>query len=179
MRTPVPVLESVAVSDSFDKAGLGAPFGETVKRSRFRYRDGYYDGKEREFRGFGFVAVTELGDKYQEQLVTESYLYVGRDPVTGADEEILKGKPYREVKRKSEDGPILSTIESVWKRVWMCQRDLLGVARLILPRCEHFGVWTVANPAATIYRWMFPDPNNPGQLLPANTPVAIPAPTWK
>jgi len=44
--------------------------------------------------------------------------------------------------------------------------------------CEHFGVWTYINPAATIYRWLLADPNNPGQLVPAGTPVGIPAPAW-
>jgi hypothetical protein len=44
--------------------------------------------------------------------------------------------------------------------------------------CEHFGVWSPTNADSPIYRWMFADPNNPGKLIPAGTPVAIPAPVW-
>jgi Divergent InlB B-repeat domain len=45
--------------------------------------------------------------------------------------------------------------------------------------CEHFGVWTTANPTQTIYRWLVADPNNPGKLIAgADSLVAIPAPLW-
>jgi hypothetical protein len=41
--------------------------------------------------------------------------------------------------------------------------------------CEHFGISTVRNPTSVIYRWLVPDPNNPGQLTyftGNNVPVA-------
>lgn len=44
--------------------------------------------------------------------------------------------------------------------------------------CEHFGVWTMANPATTVYRWLIADPNNAGQLMTYGSAVAIPAPVW-
>ena len=44
--------------------------------------------------------------------------------------------------------------------------------------CEHFGVVTLVNPTRTIYRWLIADPQNPGSLMAAGVPVAIPAPTW-
>uniref|UniRef100_Q01RB6 Bacterial repeat domain-containing protein n=1 Tax=Solibacter usitatus (strain Ellin6076) TaxID=234267 RepID=Q01RB6_SOLUE len=31
--------------------------------------------------------------------------------------------------------------------------------------CEHFGISTLKNPTNIIYRWLVPDPNNPGNLM--------------
>lgn len=51
--------------------------------------------------------------------------------------------------------------------------------------CEHFGISTTVLPSRVVYRWLVPDPNNPGQLMyymggavatPTPTPVAIPQP---
>jgi hypothetical protein len=44
--------------------------------------------------------------------------------------------------------------------------------------CEHFGVGTLVNPTATIYRWLLADPQNLGSLTPAGTAVSIAAPVW-
>jgi Divergent InlB B-repeat domain len=55
---------------------------------------------------------------------------------------------------------------------------VMGTPNYQASGCEHFGVWTIANPNATIYRWLLADPNNPGKLIPNGTPVAIPAPAW-
>ncbi|MCC6585334.1 MAG: hypothetical protein IT168_01335 [Bryobacterales bacterium] len=55
---------------------------------------------------------------------------------------------------------------------------VLGTLNYDTSGCEHFGVWTMANPTKTVYRWMFADPNNPGSLVSSSTPVAIPAPVW-
>ena len=46
-------------SDSFDVLGLKA----TVSTVTYDYRDGYFDTREREWRGFGEVTVTEVGDE--------------------------------------------------------------------------------------------------------------------
>jgi RHS repeat-associated protein len=133
MRSPVPVLASLRSSDSFDKLGFAA----TVTETTFDYRDGYFDAKEREFRGFGLVTMRERGDAYHEGLTTESYFHVGRNPETGEDEEILKGRPYLQVLR-DEAGAVLSTVQTRWKREWLCQEDLVGVTRTVLPRCRRF-----------------------------------------
>ncbi len=51
--------------------------------------------------------------------------------------------------------------------------------------CEHFGISTLVVPSRVIYRWLVPDPNNPGQLMyfagapvppPPGLPPAPPAP---
>ncbi len=55
---------------------------------------------------------------------------------------------------------------------------VMGTLNYDTSGCEHFGVWMYINPTATIYRWLLADPNNAGQLIPAGTPGAIPAPVW-
>jgi uncharacterized repeat protein (TIGR02543 family) len=60
----------------------------------------------------------------------------------------------------------------------MGHQCVMGTLNYDTSGCEHFGVWTYINPTSTIYRWLLADLNNPGQLVPAGTPVAIPAPTW-
>lgn len=55
---------------------------------------------------------------------------------------------------------------------------VLGTFNYDASGCEHFGVWTAQNPTKVVYRWLLADPNNPGQLLAAGVPVAIPAPVW-
>jgi hypothetical protein len=50
-------------------------------------------------------------------------------------------------------------------------------ARYPAAGCEHFGISTIHSPTATVYRWLVPDPQNPGQLIPyAGPPLPIPAP---
>ncbi len=45
--------------------------------------------------------------------------------------------------------------------------------------CEHFGISTsYVNPTRILYRWLLPDPANPGQLIRAGTDVSLPAPIW-
>ena len=44
--------------------------------------------------------------------------------------------------------------------------------------CEHFGISSNSSPSKILYRWLLPDPANPGQLIRANTDVSIPAPLW-
>lgn len=133
LRSPVAVLSELRTTDSFDRLGLKP----TETRTTYEYRDGYYDGKEREFRGFGHVLVTEDGDDHHDARTTETFMHVGRNPHNGEDEEILKGKPYRLLMRNGA-GELLSSTETVWERRWMCQEDLAGVTRQVLPRCNRF-----------------------------------------
>jgi List-Bact-rpt repeat protein len=55
---------------------------------------------------------------------------------------------------------------------------LLGLPAYQSSGCEHFGVWTMQNPTAAIYRWLVADPANPGQLIALGTPASIPAPVY-
>ncbi len=133
LRTPVPVLSETSQTDSLDKLGMAATKAETS----FSYRDGYYDAKEREFRGFGLVSQTEWGDDFHETLVQELHMHVGRNRFTGTDEEVLKGRPYLRVSRNMA-GQIYATVEQTWQKRFLCQEDLVGVADIILPRCGRF-----------------------------------------
>ena len=45
--------------------------------------------------------------------------------------------------------------------------------------CEHFGISTYyVNPTKILYRWLLPDPANPGMLVRAGTDISLPAPAW-
>ncbi len=127
---PVPVISELRVSDSFSALGLAS----TESVTSYDYRDGYFDTREREFRGFAEVAVTRPGDAFHETQVTRTWFSVGRNLVTGADEEILKGKPYRQVVM-SGVGRMLESTETQWERRWLCQEELQGTSLQLLPSC--------------------------------------------
>jgi hypothetical protein len=72
----------------------------------------------------------------------------------------------------------VATGESCWT---------LGLgARYAAAGCEHFGISTLRNPTAVVYRWLVPDPNNPGSLTyytgpttpgaPPPPPIPVPIP---
>ncbi|HOC70732.1 MAG TPA: SpvB/TcaC N-terminal domain-containing protein, partial [Candidatus Hydrogenedentes bacterium] len=73
---PVPV---VVRTEAFD--GVNAPYVTEIT-----YHDGYYDGLEREFRGFAAAMRRELGDSSLPDLFTDHIFD------TGAEHEVLKGK---------------------------------------------------------------------------------------
>ena len=61
----------------------------------------------------------------------------------------------------------------------------MGYAAYANAGCDHFGVHLAFTAAAnagttTAYRWMFPDPNNPGQLIASANNIFVPTPvyTW-
>ena len=61
----------------------------------------------------------------------------------------------------------------------------MGSASLHAAGCDHFGVHLLYTAAAnkattTAYRWMFADPNNPGQLIASTNNIFVPTPvyTW-
>ena len=61
----------------------------------------------------------------------------------------------------------------------LCYRGMLvGSIPYDTAGCEHFGIGTLVNPSATVYRWMKEDPTAPGSLIAQGSPVTIPAPVW-
>jgi hypothetical protein len=84
---PVDVVAKVKVDDSMGN----------IYVTEFRYHDGYYDGVEKEFRGFAAVEKKEIGD------VTAPDLIMAYQFDTGAVEEVLKGKPLILEARDTED----------------------------------------------------------------------------
>ncbi len=100
--TPVlsTVVRSVRTSDRMDLLGREAQ----VSESRFAYHDGYYEGIEQEFRGFGAadaVVVGRIRNGYDESTLTRTWFHQGRRPQNIADDrlawspdEALKGREY-------------------------------------------------------------------------------------
>ena len=80
---PVSVVSKVIVSTGLD---LDTTPGTDSYETQFTYRNGYYDGKEKEFRGFQDVEVTEIGDSTAPTKIAR-YHYD-----TGELKEALKGK---------------------------------------------------------------------------------------
>ncbi len=73
---PVPVVTRTEVFD-----GVNAPYVTEIT-----YQDAYYDGLEREFRGFAAATQRELGDSSLPDLFTDHIFD------TGVEYEVLKGK---------------------------------------------------------------------------------------
>lgn len=127
----VPVIAEVSSRDSLEL--LNAESWES--RTSYDYRDGYFDAKEREFRGFALVTVTDWGDSWQETRIREINAHVGRNLTTLADEETLKGKVWLQVV-KSGDGSVLSSEEVKWEQRWLCREDLGAGGAAVLPLCS-------------------------------------------
>ncbi len=133
LATPVPVVSEVRSTDSLDVIGFRA----TETRSSFAYSDGYYDGEEREFRGFGEAEVTSWGDETHDTLVARTRFHVGLNPTTLADEEVLKGRPLS-ASEADQDGNVLAAVEAIWQAEWLCQ-EAIGESVQVLPRCQALG----------------------------------------
>lgn len=91
---PVQVIASSTVSDSR---------GHTFS-TRYDYRDGFYSGATREFRGFQQVAVTEEGDDDEPTSVVTHWFDLGEQA------ECLKGRE-RATETRGLDGTLFSRLE--------------------------------------------------------------------
>lgn len=96
---PVHVVTAVVTSDSL---------GHTYS-TRFRYRDGYYDPIEKEFRGFAQALQFDLGDSSAPTLLTHSFFDTGRQF------EPLKGKRTG-TSVSLPDGQLFWTETNLWSR---------------------------------------------------------------
>lgn len=95
---PINVLSKVTIEDGM---------GETYE-SNFFYHKGYYDGKEKEFRGFEMVESQDIGDASAPDLWT-AYEFD-----TGAIETALKGKQLS-VETRNAAGEIFYKEEQEWQ----------------------------------------------------------------
>ncbi|UJR84267.1 SpvB/TcaC N-terminal domain-containing protein [Sandaracinus amylolyticus] len=91
------VVRSVRTSDRLDVLGREAQ----VSESRFAYHDGYYEGIEQEFRGFGAADAVSVGDWNHPTSYSRTYFHQGRRPESISDDrladnpyEALKGREY-------------------------------------------------------------------------------------
>ena len=79
---PVPTVRQIRTSCGYDLNGDGK---EDCYVNRFRYRDGFYDGHEREFRGFSFAQRVDYGDDFifdpaSGQMLVSPFWDAGRTP---------------------------------------------------------------------------------------------------
>ena len=97
------VVRQIRTSCGLDLNGDGE---EDVAVSEFRYRDPYYDGLEREFRGFAFAQRVDYGDDY---LFDSSEDNPWLDPVTGLMENMKPstGWNHAETPTRQVSGPSL------------------------------------------------------------------------
>ena len=73
---------------------------------------------------------------------------------------------------------ITGTPNAVKPTVLTGHQCIIGTPGYTTSGCEHFGLGLTGNPTRVVYRWLVPDPANPGKLISANSQVAIPAPIW-
>ncbi|MCB9592813.1 MAG: hypothetical protein H6719_08775 [Sandaracinaceae bacterium] len=79
------VVRSVSTTDRFDALGRQAQ----VSESQFAYHDGYYEGIEQEFRGFGAADATTIGDWNNPTTHSRTHFLQGRRPSDRADDRLL------------------------------------------------------------------------------------------
>ena len=91
------VVRSVSTTDNF--AAMGRETNTMV--TNFAYHDGYYEGIEQEFRGFGAADAEAVGDLSHPSATTRTHFHQGRRPQSIATDrladnpyEALKGRQY-------------------------------------------------------------------------------------
>ena len=94
---PVNILSAFDVEDGMNRY-----------RTELKYHDGYYDGKEKEFRGFEKAEKKEIGDASVPDLII-SYTFD-----TGAVQEALKGKPLI-LSAQTANGEVFYKENYTWK----------------------------------------------------------------
>ncbi|MEZ4252403.1 MAG: SpvB/TcaC N-terminal domain-containing protein [Polyangiales bacterium] len=87
------VVRSVSTTDNFDRLGREA----NVVTTRFAYHDGYYEGIEQEFRGFGAADAVAEGDAAHPSAYTRTYFHQGRRPQSIATDRLAEN-PYEALK---------------------------------------------------------------------------------
>lgn len=70
------VVRAMTMRDQLDQLGRD----EFAKRTEYAYHDGYFEGIEHEFRGFGAADAIAIGGPGQETSITRSYFHQGRRP---------------------------------------------------------------------------------------------------
>ncbi|WP_275935527.1 SpvB/TcaC N-terminal domain-containing protein [Sandaracinus amylolyticus] len=87
------VVRSVTTSDRLELLGREPH----VSTTNFAYHDGYYEGIEQEFRGFGAADAQAVGDWNHPTSFTRTYFHQGRRPQSIADDR-LADNPYEALK---------------------------------------------------------------------------------
>jgi RHS repeat-associated protein len=123
---PVSVVYEVSTTTGLD---LDSVPGLDEYKKHYVYRDGFYQDRERQFRGFKQVSVTELGDETAPTLITEHEFYTGGPDGIDNDndgaidemstelyreEDALKGL-VRSLESRSEAGTVFNRTENSWR----------------------------------------------------------------
>jgi RHS repeat-associated protein len=87
------VVRSVETNDRMDLVGREA----NVTRTTFAYHDGYYEGIEQEFRGFGAADAVAEGDADHPTQLTRTHFHQGRRPQAIATDRLAQN-PYEALK---------------------------------------------------------------------------------
>jgi len=122
------VVRRVTTTDRLDVLGI-AP---TVTATEYRYHDGYYEGIEQEFRGFGAADAVVLGDADSPTSITRTHFHQGRRPneisadrLADNPNEALKGREYL-TEVFDESGKYLKTSHATYA-VRALMRGLSGI----------------------------------------------------
>ncbi len=91
------VVRTLTTRDQFDQLGRD----EFIKLVEYAYHDGFYEGIEQEFRGFGAGDVISHGETGNPTSITRTHFHQGRrqaeiasDRLADNPEESLKGRPF-------------------------------------------------------------------------------------
>ena len=87
------VVRGVSTTDNFDAFGRE----ENITRSEFHYHEGYYEGIEQEFRGFGAADAVAVGDENHGSQHTRTFFHQGRRPSEIASDRLAEN-PYEALK---------------------------------------------------------------------------------
>jgi len=94
---PIQVVSRVTVDDSLGDRYI----------TEYKYHEGYYDGEEKEFRGFAAVEVREIGDPSAPDLIMAYGFH------TGAEVKALKGKAHQ-IEARTASGEIFYRLLNTW-----------------------------------------------------------------
>ena len=122
---PVQVVSEVRVATGLDCDDV---LGVDEYRKKYTYRDGFYEDREKAFRGFSQVEVTEFGDPTAPTRITTHRFFTGGpdgvdndqdgeidevSPLNHREEDALKGM-VRGVEVRGEDGLLFSEVKHDW-----------------------------------------------------------------
>lgn len=172
---PVPVVAAVETSTGTDLDGVPGP---DLLRKEFAYRDGFYEDRERSFRGFGEVRVTEPGDASAPTRVAVSGFFTGGpdgadndgdglvDEITPSprphrEEEALRGL-LRFAETRSATGTLFLREEGDWRvRTLLIGADGSEVRFAYRTRRDALHYEGTAVPETVRTSWVYDDFGNP------------------
>jgi RHS repeat-associated protein len=110
------VVRRVTTTDRLEVLGAEP----TLTVTEYRYHDGYYEGIEQEFRGFGAADAIAIGDEYEGTSITRTHFHQGKRPndiaadrLADNPNEALKGREFL-TEVFDESGKVLKTSHATY-----------------------------------------------------------------